>query len=64
MLIISRKDHESFYVGEDIKITVLGFNSPRQVKIGIDAPKEMLILREELDPEFNKLKKEYSCEKV
>ena len=47
MLILARKEDESIMLGNDIKITVVGI-SKGGVKIGIDAPKNMMILRSEL----------------
>lgn len=50
MLIITRKNNESLYIGEDIKITVFRTQDGR-AKIGIDAPSEVKIVREELERE-------------
>ena len=47
MLILARKEDESIMLGNDIKITVVGI-SKGGVKIGIDAPKNMMTLRSEL----------------
>ena len=47
MLVLSRKVDEAIILGEDIKITVLGLEDDR-VRIGIDAPKDVRIFREEL----------------
>lgn len=47
MLILSRKKDESIIIGDDIKITILDISSS-QIRLGIDAPKELSILREEL----------------
>lgn len=47
MLILSRRNGESFVIGEDIKITVLSQRS-NQVRIGIDAPRELPVFREEV----------------
>ena len=47
MLILARKEDESIMLGNDIKITVVVI-SKGGVKIGIDAPKNMMILRSEL----------------
>lgn len=47
MLILSRRNGESFYIGEDIKITVLSQRS-NQVRIGIDAPRSLPVHREEV----------------
>ena len=47
MLVLTRRPGESIYIGEDITITVLD-HPGRDVRIGISAPQEMVILREEL----------------
>ena len=47
MLIITRKDNESLFIGDDIKITVLDVKG-NQVRIGIDAPKDIDVHREEV----------------
>lgn len=47
MLVLSRKKGESLMIGGDITITVLEVQSDK-VKIGIDAPKEVTVLRKEL----------------
>ncbi|MBS4840288.1 MULTISPECIES: carbon storage regulator CsrA [Clostridium] len=47
MLIITRKKGQSIMIGDDIEITVSKFEDG-SVKLGIDAPKEMTILRKEL----------------
>ena len=49
MLILTRTPGESLKIGEDIVITVLEVNG-RQVRIGIDAPDTVHILRSELQP--------------
>lgn len=51
MLIITRYSAEAFYIGDDIKVTILGSNDG-QVRIGIDAPKEVAILREEIREKY------------
>ena len=48
MLVLSRKEGESLVIGEEISITILSVESNGQVNIGICAPKEVLILRSEL----------------
>ncbi len=48
MLILSRKLGESVLLDDKITITVIEV-SKGVVKLGIDAPKEMLILRKELE---------------
>lgn len=47
MLVLSRKNLQSIKIGDDVTITVLEINS-NQVKIGIKAPKSVLVLRTEL----------------
>jgi len=47
MLILSRKDGESIHIGKDVKIKIVSVEKG-SVKIGIEAPENMLILREEL----------------
>ena len=47
MLILSRKEEESVQIGEDIEIKIIQ-TSRGFVKIGIEAPKSLLILRKEL----------------
>jgi carbon storage regulator len=47
MLILTRKQSEEIMIDHDIKITVLGVNGG-QVRIGIDAPKGVIIHRKEV----------------
>lgn len=47
MLILRRKKDESILIGDNIRITVLECGS-EGVRIAIDAPKQISILREEL----------------
>ena len=47
MLILIRKDNESLFIGDDIEITVLGVTG-NQVRIGINAPNEIDVYREEV----------------
>ena len=47
MLVLTRKAGETFYLGEDIKITVQQIRGDG-VRIAIDAPREVQILRSEL----------------
>ncbi len=47
MLVLGRKTNESIIIGENIVITILGVEGER-VKIGIDAPADISILRQEL----------------
>jgi carbon storage regulator len=54
MLVLSRRLGETLIIGDDVKITVLGI-SGNQVRIGIDAPKEVSIHREEV---YNRIHEE------
>lgn len=47
MLIITRKTGEGIYVGDNVKLTVVEAGKDK-VKIGIDAPKDVIIMRSEL----------------
>tara|TARA_B110000459_G_C16616185_1_gene499012 strand:+ start:3198 stop:3425 length:228 start_codon:yes stop_codon:yes gene_type:complete len=47
MLILTRRVGETLIIGDDVKITVLGVRG-HQVRIGVDAPKEVSVHREEI----------------
>jgi carbon storage regulator len=47
MLVVSRKRGEAVCIGDDIIVSVLESRGGT-VRLGIDAPKQVLILREEL----------------
>jgi carbon storage regulator len=47
MLILTRYAGETIVIGEDITITVLGLTG-NQIRIGIDAPRDVRVMREEL----------------
>lgn len=47
MLVISRKINEGIVIDDTIIVTVLGVEGDK-VKLGITAPREMLILRQEI----------------
>lgn len=55
MLILSREVGQSITIGKDICITIVG-NKQGQVRLGIQAPKEIKVLREELEPYPNRPK--------
>ena len=46
MLVLSRRAGESIQIGDDITITVV--KSGHNVRIGIDAPKGVVVLRKEI----------------
>lgn len=47
MLILTRRTGETIRIGEDITVTLLSFKG-NQVSIGIEAPKEMRVDRDEV----------------
>jgi carbon storage regulator len=47
VLILTRKLGESITIGDEIKISILGVRG-RQVRMGIDAPPEVVVHREEI----------------
>lgn len=47
MLILTRKANEGILVGDDIKITVVSIEGGR-VKLGITAPRNISVIREEV----------------
>jgi len=53
MLVLSRRADESLYIGDDIKITVLDIRGG-QVRIGITAPDDIKVHREEVYLRINK----------
>jgi carbon storage regulator len=48
MLILTRDINETLRIGDNIKITVLGHNRGNQVRLGIEAPKDVPVHREEV----------------
>jgi len=48
MLVLSRKESEKVLLGDEIVLTIVRLSGDR-VRLGIEAPSDMLILREELD---------------
>lgn len=54
MLILTRRLGESITIGQNIKIVVIDINS-NQVKIGIEAPRDIEIYREEIYDKINNI---------
>ena len=53
MLILTRRIGETLMIGEDISVTVLGVKG-NQVRIGVSAPKDVAVHREEI---FERIRK-------
>lgn len=47
MLVLSRKTGEKILIGENVTVTIVRIG-PNTVRLGIDAPRDMNIVREEL----------------
>ncbi len=47
MLVLTRRLNEAFMIGENIRVLIVRIEED-QVRIGIEAPKDVTILREEL----------------
>jgi carbon storage regulator len=58
MLILTRRVGESVMIGDDVTITVLGVKG-NQVRVGINAPKNVAVHREEI---YERIKREQQGE--
>lgn len=47
MLILTRRVGETLMIGDDVTVTVLGVKG-NQVRIGVNAPKDLAVHREEI----------------
>ncbi len=47
MLILTRRNQETIMIGDDVTVTVLSIKG-NQVRLGINAPKEVAVHREEI----------------
>lgn len=54
MLLLTRRVGETLMVGDDVTVTVLGVKG-NQVRIGVNAPKEVAVHREEI---YQRIQKE------
>lgn len=63
LLVITRKKGETILIGDNIEISISKIEDG-SVKLAIDAPKEMTILRKELYEEVQKENKEATKMKV
>ena len=63
MLILTRKEKESIIINGNIKVTILNIKG-RAAFVGIDAPKEIPILREELKGREKSISIQYKKSKI
>ena len=47
MLVLSRKLNETVLIGDDVRVTLLAIDGDK-IKIGVDAPRNIRVFREEL----------------
>ncbi len=57
MLVLSRHIGERIFIGDDITICVIDIRNGNKVRIGVDAPRSVPVMREELVPERGKAEK-------
>ena len=56
MLILTRRVGESLMIGDEVNVTVLGIRG-NQVRIGVNAPKDVAVHREEI---YDRIQKEHT----
>ncbi|RMF60353.1 MAG: carbon storage regulator [Calditrichaeota bacterium] len=54
MLVLTRRLGEAINIGDDIKVTIVEIDG-KQVKLGIEAPRDIMVFREEV---YERIKQE------
>ena len=60
MLILTRRVGETVVIGDDVTVTVLGVKGS-QVRLGVNAPKEVAVHREEI---YERIKREQAADEA
>lgn len=57
MLVLSRNPEEAILIGDEVKITVLSVKG-KQVRLGIEAPRDVAVNREEIHQKIKAARKQ------